>query len=63
MRASKEDYEKVAQHCSEYHREKSCNCKNGVDNNEVSCMNCVHFDEDKYCKLNLYDKIMESHSF
>ena len=31
------------------------------DTSEISCTNCKHFDEDKYCVLDLYDKIVENH--
>lgn len=64
MRASRESYEKVAQHCSEYDRNTKCSCKNStMETDEVSCLNCSHFDKDQYCKLNLYDKIKQEHDF
>lgn len=64
MRASKEDYEKVASHCSEYKRVTRCGCKNSAaDPDTVSCVNCSHFDKDCYCKLDLFDKIKKNHNF
>lgn len=64
MKASKESYEKVARHCSEFHKNQSSGCKNSTCNSEeVSCLNCTHFDKDNYCNLNLFDQIMNKHNF
>lgn len=63
MRASKEDYEKVAKNCSSYDRSTKAAYKNSASDVEgISCLNCSHFDENKYCKLDLYDKIKKNHN-
>lgn len=61
MDSTNNTYQKVAQHCQEF-----CPCKNcsTVSNstsecNDVSCLNCDHFDISKtHCNLDLYDKIV-----
>ncbi len=62
MRASEETYEKVARACSEFDPEdttfsfkKGCECQDC----ETSCCTCTHFSEDEYCKLDLFDKIVD----
>lgn len=65
MRADSETYRKVAKACSAYEpvnkesTTNSCCC----DAKEISCTNCTHFDEEKYCVLDLYDKIVQNHHF
>jgi len=63
MRASYETYEEVAERCSEFHpaTKMSSYSNSYSDKQDVSCANCKHFDEDKYCKLDLYDQIAENH--
>ena len=62
MRASNETYEKVAKRCSSYNPTRT-GAKNIIDSKEdVSCLNCEHFDNDKYCKIDLYDKIVSSYN-
>lgn len=65
MRADTKTYQEVAEKCSEF---APCHCENCdttfksmySDGPSVSCTNCKHFDENKYCKLNLFDKIVEN---
>ena len=62
MRASFETYRKVAKACSAYEPMSETKISNSCcDTNDISCTNCKHFDEDKYCVLDLYDKIVENH--
>lgn len=62
MRASTQTYEKVAKRCSSYNPTRE-GAKNVIDSKEeVSCTNCTHFDKDKYCKLDLYDKIVTAYN-
>ncbi len=61
MRADKKTYKEVAQRCSEFSktdREDSFTNSTG-DSVETSCVNCNHFDDDHYCVLDLYDKIVD----
>lgn len=60
MRSSTETYHEVAERCSAY--EKKCGC-GGMTNkaeNEKSCLNCTHFSNQEYCKLDLYDPIVKN---
>ena len=62
MRASFETYRKVAKACSAYEPMSDAKISNSCcDTNDISCTNCKHFDEEKYCVLDLYDKIVENH--
>ena len=62
MRASNETYEKVAKRCSSYNPTRT-GAKNIINSSEdVSCLNCEHFDAEKYCKIDLYDKIVSSYN-
>lgn len=62
MRASSETYRKVAKACSAYEPMSDNKISNSCcDKDEISCTNCKHFDEAKYCVLDLYDKIVENH--
>ena len=62
MRASSKTYEKVAKRCSSYNPTRTGE-KNIIDSKEeVSCVNCEHFDHEKYCKLDLYDKIVSAYN-
>lgn len=60
MRASTETYEQVAERCSEF---KPCDKHDIISNSsccecKVSCTNCQHFTNEKYCELDIYDKIV-----
>ena len=59
MRISKEMYEEVAERCSAY--DYDCkDQKNGQYKNSYpskSCLNCIHFSDEEYCRLDLYDPI------
>lgn len=65
MRAEQKTYEQVAEHCSEF---APCHCEHCdttfksmySDGPSVSCTNCKHFDQNKYCKLDLFDQIANS---
>ena len=62
MRANVETYEKVAKRCSSYNPTRQ-GAKNVIDaKEEISCTNCAHFDKDKYCQLDLYDKIVTAYN-
>lgn len=66
MRASHEKYNVVAKNCSEFlSKEKENSMTNSISEEKinVSCENCHHFDENKFCKLDIYDKIVENHDF
>jgi len=62
MRASYDTYEDVAYHCNEFSAPKRANrTTNSTTNTSmISCINCSHFDEDEYCKLDLYDDIVQN---
>ncbi|CVI67829.1 MAG TPA: hypothetical protein H9968_05220 [Candidatus Anaerobutyricum stercoris] len=61
MKSSKQTYQEVAEACSKYDpvsseyaaKNSSCDCKT------PSCLNCVHFDKNEHCVLDLYDQIVE----
>ena len=63
MRASYQAYEEVARHCSQFNSAtKSDSYTNSYsDKQDISCANCKNFDEEKYCKLDLYDQITKNH--
>jgi len=63
MRASYETYEEVAERCSEFNPaiRKNSYTNSYSEKQDVSCANCKNFDEDKFCKLDLYDQITENH--
>lgn len=62
MRSDSKTYEAVAQNCSAFSpvgTEKGFS--NSVSNaGQVSCVNCKHFTDGKYCELDLYDEIVEN---
>lgn len=62
MRADSQTYEKVAKHCSRFAPvEMNDSFMNAVETEkEVSCVNCRHFTSEKYCELDLYDKIVDN---
>ena len=65
MRADEKTYEEVAEHCSEFAPHHCDKCDTTFksmysDGPEVSCTNCRHFDEQKYCVLDLFDQIVEN---
>jgi len=63
MRASFETYCKVAKACSAYEPASETKISNSCgDTNDISCTNCKHFDDNKYCVLDLYDEIVEKHN-
>ncbi len=61
MKTSKKTYQEVAEACSKYApvsggsaaRNSTCDCST------PSCLNCVHFDKNEHCDLDLYDQIVE----
>lgn len=63
MRTNKETYQNVADKCSAYSK---CDCENRFTNKcgdeEVSCLNCTHFSDGEYCRLDLYDKIVRENN-
>lgn len=62
MRASYNNYEKAAERCCEFlatYNEGSYRNAATEDGKNVSCMNCKHFENDKYCNLDIYDRIMK----
>lgn len=62
MRASFETYRKVAKECSAYEPMSESRMTNSCnDTSDISCTNCKHFDEEKYCVLDLYDQIVVNH--
>lgn len=62
MRSSYEAYEEVAEHCSAFKPTNKDSYTNSYSDHNVSCLSCKHFDEDKYCKLDLYDPIVSNHN-
>lgn len=66
MRADKNTYAEVAEHCSSFSPVSCSHCAGTVFRNstedEISCTKCKHFDEDKYCKLDLFDQIAVNHN-
>lgn len=65
MRASHETFEKVAKCCSEFLPVKKDTVSNSVSDttNCISCECCKHFDNEKFCKLDIYDRIVKEHQF
>ncbi len=62
MRASYDTYKDVAENCSEFmpiHEVDSYSSSTKEKEDNVSCTNCKHFDDDKYCELDLFDKIVK----
>lgn len=64
MRASMKTYEDVALNCSAFAPKEDRNTMTNsqTERSNVSCTNCRHFTNDKYCELDLYDKIVENHN-
>jgi hypothetical protein len=63
MRANFETYRKVAEACSAYEPMSEGRMTNSCcDTDNISCTNCKHFDENKYCVLDLYDEIVKNHN-
>lgn len=61
MRASHDIYQKVAENCSEFapiESEYIITSSTKERDITTSCENCYHFDSDKYCRLDIYDKIV-----
>lgn len=62
MRANFETYRQVAKACSAYEPISENKMTNRCcDTSDISCTNCRHFDEEKYCRLDLYDQIVQNH--
>lgn len=57
-----EIYEKVAAHCSEFRPCSDCGCKNSSREENVSCLNCKHFNSE-HCDLDLIDRIVDQHNY
>lgn len=61
MRASQDTYEIVAKECSAYEPAGKDVVTNGCPSCDISCTNCTHFDSEQFCKLDLYDEILQRH--
>lgn len=64
MRSDSETYEKVAHNCSAF---SPAGVEKGFTNSvsnagKISCVNCRHFTDEKYCELDLYDEIVENNN-
>lgn len=64
MRSNPEIYNEVAERCGSYDTKMSSCCTNSVASSATnavstnkSCLNCKHFAEEEYCRLDLYDSI------
>lgn len=60
MRSDSKTYEEVAKNCSAFapnNKDSFSNSTAGTPE-KVSCVNCRHFTQDKYCELDLYDQIV-----
>ncbi len=63
MRANTNTYEDVAQRCSAFVAKQDSNTfSNSTSEKTVSCTNCKHFSQEKYCELDLYDQIVVNHN-
>ncbi|MBE5944591.1 MAG: hypothetical protein E7258_06695 [Lachnospiraceae bacterium] len=60
MRSSSEVYHEVAQRCSAYDKKDRNGSLSNAAGSEKSCLNCKHFAEEEYCKLDLYDPIVKN---
>lgn len=60
--ASLEQFRKIASHCSRYspQNDYANNLKSSAEVNHDSCINCSHFTSERYCELDLIDKILSS---
>lgn len=60
MRSSQEMYKEVAERCSAYDCKK-CHGNDQYSNSNIgkSCLNCTHFSDEEYCRLDLYDPIAQ----
>lgn len=60
--ASLEQFRKIATHCTEYNKktEDISSLKNNASLEYESCTNCTHFTTEKYCELDLIDKVLSS---
>ncbi len=62
MRSDSKTYEEVAKNCSAFAPVTSKNSYSNSTSNtpgQISCVNCKHFTQEKYCELDLYDEIVE----
>ncbi|MGO1469710.1 MAG: hypothetical protein ACTHW2_06785 [Tissierella sp.] len=60
--ASLEQFRKIATHCSRYNPKsnRDNSLTNSVEAKHDSCVNCSHFTDEKYCELDLIDKVLSS---
>ena len=63
MRADEQTYRNVAKHCSAYAAKDCRGTTNKAEDTDVSCTTCRHFTSDKHCSLDLFDPIVENHSY
>lgn len=56
MRASANMYSQVADKCSQY-KMRFLDSLINVGDEQHSCVNCKHFSNNSYCKIDLYDPI------
>lgn len=62
MRADNKTYEAVAKRCDAFDSKSDTSVTNSTSDSEnISCTNCNHFTDDKYCELDLYDQILTNH--
>lgn len=63
MRSDMKTYEAVAFRCDSFSPiQGTSTVTNSTRDNCVSCTNCSHFTNDKYCELDLYDQIVETNN-
>ena len=60
MRSSTETYHEVAERCSAYDKKHYQDSFTNIAGDNKSCLNCRHFADDEYCRLDLYDPIVEN---
>jgi len=60
MRSSQEVYKEVAQRCSAYDKKTVNDSLSNMSEGSKSCLNCRHFADEEYCKLDLYDPIVKN---
>lgn len=60
MRSDSQTYEAVAKNCSSFSPVNEESYSNALSDTseKVSCVNCKHFTDSKYCELDLYDQII-----
>ncbi len=60
MRSSTEVYHEVAARCSAYDMKNQKDSLSNAAGGEKSCLNCKHFADEEYCRLDLYDPIVKN---